>query len=133
MDARLIETAQCCRDGAESNTMTFPQIVGALMSVGFEGYAIDFRRRTATYYLPDGDSTVLPTRADETPIAQTLDTKAVRSAIREAQQLAPGYSYRGFCAKVMAAGCAGYAVSFAGRRAVYIGRAGEVHTEHFPQ
>ena len=133
MDARLIETSQSCRDGAERSTMTFPQIASTLMSAGFEGYAIDFRRRTATYYLPDGDSTVLPTHADETPIANTLDTKAVRSAIREAQQLAPGYSYRGFCAKVKAAGCAGYVVSFAGRRAVYIGRTGEVHTEHFPQ
>ena len=31
------------------------------MQAGFEAYAIDFRRATATYYLPDGDSIVLPT------------------------------------------------------------------------
>jgi hypothetical protein len=34
---------------------------------------------------------------------------------------------------VMAAGCAGYQVSFTGRRAVYYGTTAEVHVEHFPQ
>jgi uncharacterized protein YbcV (DUF1398 family) len=113
--------------------MTFPQIVGTLMQEGFESYAIDFRRASATYYLPDGDSVVLPTHGGEAPIAAALDTVAVRAAIKEAQQLAPGYTYAGFCAKVMAAGCAGYIVSFTGRRAVYFGRTAETHVEHFPQ
>ncbi len=36
--------------------MTFPQIVAALMTEGFESYMVDFRRGIATYYLPDGDS-----------------------------------------------------------------------------
>jgi len=44
----------------------------------------------------------------------------------------PGYTYAGFSAKVMAAGCAGYIVSFSGRRAVYLGRTAEIHVEHFP-
>lgn len=38
----------------------------------------------------------------------------------------------GFCRKVAAAGCAGYVVSFPGRRAVYMGRTGETHVETFP-
>jgi hypothetical protein len=33
----------------------------------------------------------------------------------------------------MLAGCAGYIVSFSGRRVVYVGRTAEVHTEYFPQ
>jgi hypothetical protein len=33
----------------------------------------------------------------------------------------------------MAAGCAGYIVSFTGRRAVYFGRNAEIHVECFPQ
>ena len=49
-----------------------------------------------------------------------------------AQTLAPGYTYKGFCAKARAAGCAGYIVSFTGRRAVYFGRTAEIHVEHFP-
>lgn len=133
MDARVTKVARTCLEGAETNTMTFPQIVGTLMQEGFESYAIDFRRASATYYLADGESVVLPTHRGETPIAAALDTVAVRAAIKEAQQLAPGYTYRGFCAEVMAAGCAGYIVSFTGRRAVYFGRTAETHVEHFPQ
>jgi len=133
MDTHLSEIARTCLEGAESNTMTFPQIVGTLMQEGFEGYAIDFRRASATYYLPDGDSVVLPTQHGGAPIASALDVAAVQAAIREAQQLVPGYTYAGFCAKVMAAGCAGYLVSFIGRRAVYLGRTAETHVEHFPR
>ena len=62
-------------------------------------------------------------------VAQTCLTGA---AIREAQQLIPGYTYKGFCSKVAAAGCAGYIVSFSGRRALYLGRTGETHVEYFP-
>jgi uncharacterized protein YbcV (DUF1398 family) len=133
MDTSLTKVAQTCLEGAETDTMTFPQIVGTLMREGFESYAIDFRRASATYYLPDGDSIVLPTHRGEVPIADTLDVASVQAAIREAQQLVSGYTYAGFCAKVMAAGCAGYIVSFIGRRAVYFGRTGETHVEHFPQ
>ena len=133
IDTRLVTIAQACLQGAETDTMTFPQIVGTLMKEGFESYAIDFRRASATYYLPDGDSVVLPTHRGEVPIASALDVAAVQAAIREAQQLVAGYTYAGFCAKVMAAGCAGYMVSFSGRRAVYFGRTGATHVEHFPQ
>jgi uncharacterized protein YbcV (DUF1398 family) len=133
MDARLTDVARTCLDGAETDGMTFPQIVGTLMQAGFEGYAIDFRRASATYYLPDGDSVVLPTHRGAVPVAGTLDVTTLQAAIREAQQLVPGYSYAGFCAKVMAAGCAGYIVSFPGRRVVYYGRTAETHVEHFPR
>src|ERR1700759_54488 len=33
-----------------------------------------------------------------------------------------GYTYKGSCKKAVTAGCAGYVVSFPGRRAVYMGR-----------
>jgi hypothetical protein len=137
MDHRCVMSAQTCLQGAETNTMTFPQIVGTLMQGGFENYAIDFaidfRRATATYYLPDGDSVVLSTHRSAVPIASALNIATVQTAIREAQQLVPGYTYVGFCAKIMAAGCAGYIVSFTGRRAVYFGRTAETHVETFPR
>ncbi len=133
MNDRLAKIAQTCLDGAENNTMTFPQIVGTLMQAGFESYGIDYRRSTATYFLPDGDSVVLPTQHGSRSIAATLDTAAVQAAIKEAQQLVAGYTYAGFCKKVMAAGCVGYIVSFTGRRAVYFGRDAAIHVEYFPQ
>ncbi len=71
MDARLVKIAQTCLDAAESNTMAFPQIVGRLMQEGFESYAIDYRQSTATYFLPDGDSVVLPMRHGNRSVAPT--------------------------------------------------------------
>ena len=56
----------------------------------------------------------------------------MQAAVREAQQLVDGYTYKGFCEKAAAAGCAGYVVSFSGRRAVYLGRAAQTHVETFP-
>jgi uncharacterized protein YbcV (DUF1398 family) len=133
MDARLSDIAEKCLRGAEDGGLDFPEIVRTLMQAGFESYAIDFRRATATYYLPDGESIAFPTQRHATPVAAALDVVALQAAIREAQQAAPDYSYRGFCEKVMAGGCAGYVVSFSGRRAVYFGRTAEIHVEHFPQ
>ena len=99
---------------------------------GFESYLVDYRRAVAIYYLSDGDSVELPTHRIEETVARAFDATAVQAAIREAQQLAPGYTYLGFCRKTAAAGCAGYIVSFSGRRALYFGRTAETHVEHFP-
>jgi uncharacterized protein YbcV (DUF1398 family) len=131
MTANWKDVARACLEGAESGAMTFPQIVGALVEAGLDGYAIDLRRASATYYLPNGESVEL--RATPTaPVAEPFDAAVVRQAIGEAQALAPGYTYQGFCAKVAGAGCAGYLVSFVGRRVLYHGRTGETHTEYFP-
>lgn len=124
--------ARTCLEGAEGNTMAFPEIVGTLMEAGFESYAIDFRRATATYYLPDGQAVELPAHRVGAPIAPAFDAARMQAAIREAQQQVPGYTYKGFCEKAVTAGCAGYMVSFSGRRALYIGRTAEIHVERFP-
>lgn len=132
MDAGKAEVAQRCLEGAENNTMTFPEIVALLMATGFESYIVDLRRGTATYYLPDGDSVELETHQIDGAVSAGFDVTTLQAAIREAQALAPGYTYRGFCAKAKQAGCAGYLVSFSGRRAVYFGRTAETHVEPFP-
>ena len=132
MNAHLIETAQHCLNGAESNDLTFPEIVETLVRAGFESYTMDFRRATATYYLPDGDSVVLASRGAAAPIAGALNIPEIQSAIREAQRLAPGYTYEGFRSKVMK--LAAPAIS---HRSVAGGLSTsaaprETHTEHFP-
>jgi len=43
MDSTLQATAQACLTGAENGTMSFPEIVGALINAGFDGYLVDFR------------------------------------------------------------------------------------------
>lgn len=121
-----------CLSAAESGRMNFPEIVRTLMAAGFEGYAVDFRRGAATYHGGDGTALDLPAHRPDVPIASAFDAAALRAAIREAQTSAPGYTYAGFRRKAAAAGCAGYVVSFLGRRVVYLGRTAETHVEHFP-
>ncbi|MCP3059068.1 DUF1398 family protein [Myxococcus sp. K38C18041901] len=133
MTEPLTTTAQECLDAAYEGTMDFPAIVRALMDAGFEGYEVDYRRGTSTYFTASGEHVELTLPRSDTPIAAKFNTNEVEQAVREAQRKAPGYTYAGFCAKVKAAGCAGYMVSFLGRRVVYFGRTAETHVEHFPR
>ncbi|QUS41148.1 DUF1398 domain-containing protein [Tardiphaga alba] len=132
MTQELTDIAARCLHGSENNTMPFPVVVQTLAAAGFESYSIDFRKSEATYYLPDGTSITIPADSSNTNITATFDAESVNAAIKEAQALVPGYTYKGFCDKVRAAGCAGYMVSFSGHRAMYYGRTGETHTEMFP-
>jgi uncharacterized protein YbcV (DUF1398 family) len=132
MDDHQRTIARACLDAAEDNRMTFPQIVGTLMETGFEGYAVDFRRATATYYLPDGGSLELSAHRVDAPVAPAFDAALLQAAIRQAQRQVPGYTYKGFCKKAVSAGCAAYVVSFSGRRVLYVGRTAETHVERFP-
>jgi uncharacterized protein YbcV (DUF1398 family) len=126
------DVAHATLEGSESGSMTFPQCLGVLMEHGFDGYSVDFRRSARAYYLSDGRALELATEATPTPVAARFDAAKVQEAIREAQALVPGYTYKGFCAKVADAGCAGYIVSLLGKRVVYYGRTGETHVEYFP-
>jgi uncharacterized protein YbcV (DUF1398 family) len=132
MNAEQIAVARDCHEGAETDRMTFPQSVAKLMQAGFDGYLVDLRRGARTFYVPESGSLDLSTAKTTQDIALRFDAESIRGAIHEAQTLAPGYTYRGFCAKVAAAGCAGYLVSFSGRRVLYFGRTGETHVEYFP-
>lgn len=133
MDAQRMAVARNCLDGAHDGTVGFPEIVGRLVAAGFDGYAVDYRRNTTTYYLPDGESIVLENRATASPVAAVFDQPGIAAQIKWAQANPPDYSYAAFCRNVRAMGCAGYLVSFPGRRVLYFGRTAEMHVEHFPQ
>lgn len=133
MDAPPISVAQRCLDGAYDGTLSFPEIIGDLSAAGFEGYWVDYRTHQQTYYREAGDAIALAATPVPARISPAFDPAQVEAAVRWAQQNDPGYSYRRFCERVMAAGCAGYIVSFPGRRVVYLGRTAETHVEHFPR
>ncbi|MEH2513709.1 uncharacterized protein YbcV (DUF1398 family) [Nitrobacteraceae bacterium AZCC 1564] len=133
MDMQRTAIAERCLNCAYDGSMTFPDIVGTLINAGFEGYTVDFRRNTTTYYLPDGDSIMLDNRPLTEPVAAQFDQPGIAAQIKWAQANPPDYSYVGFCKNVKALGCAGYIVSFSGRRVLYFGRTAEIHVEHFPR
>ena len=132
MDAERIAIARRCLDDAHAGSRSFPEIVGELIAAGFEAYSVDYRRNTQTYYLPDGDSVVLDMSQSAGSVADVFDAPAVGSLVRWAQANGPDYNYNAFCRQVKAAGCAGYIVSFLGRRVLYLGRTAETHVELFP-
>lgn len=133
MDAHRTHIAQSCLAAANDGSLDFPSIVRRLIDGGFEGYTVDYRRGASTYYLPDGHSVELPHPVKDDAVAAEFRASVIAAAVREAQTHAPGYTYAGICRTVTAAGCAGYIVSFLGRRVVYFGRTAETHVEHFPQ
>ena len=134
MDAQTRTIAENCLKASHDGTMTFPSIIGQLMAAGFEGYAVDYRCNTTTYYLAENaDTVVLENRKSAGAVAPAFGASGVEAQVRRAQQNEPGYSYLSFCEAVKAHGCAGYIVSFPGRRVVYFGRTAETHVEHFPQ
>lgn len=133
MDAQKMTAAGRCLNAAYDKTMTFPEIVGALITAGFEGYVVDYRRNTTTYFLPEGDSLTLENRPSEGKVAAQFDQPGIAAQIKWAQANPPDYSYVAFCKNVKALGCAGYIVSFLGRRVLYFGRTAETHVEHFPR
>lgn len=132
MSSNWKDVARATLKGSEAGTTTFPQDVRDLMAAGFDGYAVDFRRSIRTYYMPDGEVLELETERTTAPVAEQFDAAVIKEALREAQAQVPGYTYKGFCAKVAGAGCAGYMVSLPGKRVLYYGRSGATYTEYFP-
>lgn len=130
MDAHVKAIAAECTAGSDNDTLTFPQVLGKLAAAGVEGYVCDLRRATKTYYLPDGEYLDITAHRADAPVAERFDAARVEAAVGQSQR--NEHSYRDFCRKIAEAGCAGYIVSLLGRRAVYFGRTGETHVEHFP-
>jgi hypothetical protein len=85
VDTKKQAIARQCLEGAEGGSMTFPQIVGALMAAGFDGYLVDLRLGQATYYLEGGEGPDLPTHRSEVEVAAEFNADVVQAAIGEAQ------------------------------------------------
>jgi uncharacterized protein YbcV (DUF1398 family) len=132
MDAERTTIAKTCLKAAHDGSLGFPEIVGKLIAAGFEGYAVDYRRNSQAFYLPDGDSVMLEMQPFAGSVASAFNPVEIERLVRWAQANTADYSYVAFSEKVKAAGCAGYLVSFLGRRVVYFGRTAETHVEHFP-
>jgi uncharacterized protein YbcV (DUF1398 family) len=119
-----------CTKASDEERITFPQVVAKLMQAGIERYHADFERSEKTYFLPSGESEVVPSSTIDVEPARDFSADGVAAAIKAIQS--GSIRYKEFCARVTAAGCVGYLVSLAGRRAVYYGRTGDMHVEWFP-
>ena len=130
MNTEHIHVIQACANGALTGEIAFPEIVGRLTQIGVERYHADYSRQEITYYLADGESLVVATPHPSHATAQVFSASCVEAAVRQSQR--NEHTYLDFIRKTMAAGCVGYFVQITGRRAIYFGRNGESHVEHFP-
>jgi len=67
------DLARATLEGSESGAMTFPQSLRILIEASFDGYAVDLRRSTRTYYMPNGETIELETEPTPTPVAESFD------------------------------------------------------------
>ena len=116
---------------SESGTATFPEVVGTLIQAGCEGYLKDLAARTVTFYMADGTTHAEPLSLKLPAIPESFDEQLLVAALRAAQR--DEIRYPEFILRAIKAGTAAYRVCIRGRRAVYLGRQGDVHIEHFPQ
>lgn len=129
MNTKQIE--QACRDSVERNK-PFPEVLAVLADAGVERYHADLVQCRKTYYSPEGETaatTFAVTLPGPVPArANMVEVRAAISAIQGRQ-----LGYVDFLRRILAAGITDYFVYLAGKRAVYVDRAGESHIEKFPQ
>lgn len=126
--ARTIATE--CSKRSDENSITFPQVVAKLTAAGVERYHADLSRAEKTFYMPDGASFVTPSAPVAAETSHAFSAEGVSASVKTIQR--GEIDYTEFCRRIVAAGCVGYVVSLAGRRAVYCGRSGESYVEMFP-
>ncbi|MGA9795471.1 MAG: DUF1398 family protein [Rhizomicrobium sp.] len=130
MDKHVKDVVIECTKASHEERITFPEVVKALMEAGVERYHADLLRGENTFYMPGGESERVMGHAIKSEPAKAFSAVGVDAAVRTIQR--QEIRYGEFCARIAAAGCVGYIVSMAGRRAVYYGRTGETHVEMFP-
>ena len=121
---------ETCVQGSLSGTMSFPEVLGLLRSVGVERYHADYSREENTYYLKNGQSHVVKSPHPTHESAQEFSADGVAAAVGRSQR--GEHSYLDFVRDTMNAGCVGYFVQLNGCCVQYFGRKGEIHTETFP-
>jgi uncharacterized protein YbcV (DUF1398 family) len=129
MQADTVKVMQECTEASDGERMSFPEVVMKLMQAGVERYHADLLRSEKIYYLPSGESHRVPATPMQATPASAFAADGVAAAVRAIQQRK--IQYREFCERIAQAGCVGYIVSMAGRRAVYYGRTGDSYVEPF--
>ena len=131
MNIDITTVMEACTAGSDQERMTFPQVVMQLIDAGIERYYADLSRSEKIYYLPSGESHLVPCKHIIQKPAMNFSAEGVEAAVRAIQ--GQTIKYQEFCARIAASGCIGYIVSLTGLRAVYFGRTGDMHIEHFPK
>ena len=128
MNTQIIKDA--CEKSFTEN-MPFPEVIQRLVEAGVESYYADLNRLQKIYYAPNGEAFVAPLKTQSLgAVAGQFDAPAVQRALQDIREKKIGYAE--FLRRIVAAGTLFYTVHIHGRRALYVGRLGDFHVEHFP-
>lgn len=120
-----------CITGTFAGTTLFPEIVARLTADGVEWYSSNLTFGVTTHYAADGQYHQSPWPAGHLhAIANDFQGDEVLAAIRGSQQ--GRIIYPTFLQLIAAAGVVYYTVHLQGKKAIYFGRHGDFHIEHFP-
>lgn len=126
-----IEVIKRTCDESIANNLPFPEVLKQLGEAEVESYFTDLCQREKTYYASSGHAIVTPMNTEPLgAVAEQFDAPAVKLAILDIQQRKTGYVE--FLKRIVAAGTFAYTVHLRGKRAIYLGRTGDFHIEHFP-
>ena len=121
---------KCCAD-AFAGTMTFPETIRHMASIGVRWYSANLALGMKTHYFDCGETHVVKwpgwTAGEVCPV---FNEAGVDSAIRAIQR--GEIIYPEFLRRIAAAGVVVYTVHLHGRKAIYLGADGDFHIEPFP-
>lgn len=129
MDSHVTDVVHEIAAASDEQRIVFPEVVRRLAEAGIERYHADLVMAAKTFYTPGGEVVQVACHRGDAP-AMAWNPAKVAAAVCASQR--GEIQYREFCARIAAAGCVGYFVSLAGRRATYYGRTSETHVELFP-
>jgi len=115
-----------------AGTITFPEQIKELIANNIERYSVDLAGLTKSAYDINGESYIHSFSFDPgtSAVAEHFDVQALKDAILDSQKGVT--TYQRFLHRAMAAGCCFYEVFITGKKVIYFGRNGDLHTEYFP-
>lgn len=127
MDINVINE---CSELSLAGKITFPEVVMKLIAAGTERYIADLIALEKFYYGKEDEIYTTLITFDAPIVVANFDVTGIKSAIADIQQ--NRINYKEFLNRIMSAGCCHYEVFLTGKKAIYFGRDGSHHIEHFP-
>lgn len=120
-----------CGSSSLKGTMVFPEVVSKLKEIGVNSYYADLISLHKTYYTCDGSHIESLEFTPSTKIANEFCSQGIKEAILASQK--GEISYKEFLNRAVASGVISYMVFINGKKAIYFGKNGDFHIEHFPK
>lgn len=123
-----IEEIEVCTYLSDQDNITFPEVVSRLKIAGIESYYADLLAPNKTYYSGNSAITV-KCNSHHKKVAEEFNPEGLIETIKLVQRGA--IKYQEFVKKIMECGVLSYLIFINGKKALYFGRKGEIHTESF--